>query len=62
MYESGQNKNPCKNNFGFEGTLTLTPPARTKPLRRGEGPALSYRMGEEEWFSVGRRIQPLWKL
>jgi hypothetical protein len=31
-----------KNNFGFWGTLTLTPPARTKPLRRGEGPALSH--------------------
>jgi hypothetical protein len=68
--------------------LTLTPPARTKPLppsrrakapatarrrRRGEGPALSHsprrslrrslgRMGEGESSSVGRRIQPLWKL
>src|SRR3989441_35989 len=26
----------------------LNPPARTKPLRRGEGPALSHRMGEGE--------------
>src|SRR5712675_1001808 len=25
-------------------------------------PALSHRMGEGESFSVGRRIQPLWKL
>src|SRR5438034_11364117 len=28
-----------------EGTFALTPPARTKPLRRGEGPALSPRRG-----------------
>ena len=25
-------------------------------------PALSHRMGEGEWSSAGRRIQPLWKL
>jgi hypothetical protein len=42
-------KDSCKNNFGFCGTLTLTP-------------ALSHRMGEGESCSVGRRIQPLWKL
>ena len=42
-------KNPCKNNFGFWGTLTLTP-------------ALSHGMGEGESSSVGRAIQPLWKL
>src|SRR5438445_12840912 len=29
---------------------------------RGEGPALTYRMGEGESSSVGRRIQPSWKL
>ena len=40
-------KNPCKNNFGFGGTLA---------------PALSHRMGEGESSSVGRCIQPLWKL
>ena len=40
-------KNPCKNNFGFGGTLTQ---------------ALSHRMGKGESSSVGRCIQPLWKL
>src|SRR5206468_2395575 len=38
-----------KNNFGFWGRITLTPP-------------LSHRMGEGESSSVGRPIQPLWKL
>src|SRR5207247_613352 len=38
-----------KNNFGFWSRITLTP-------------ALSHRMGEGESSSVGRRIQPLWKL
>src|SRR5881396_3458366 len=42
-------KGSRQNNFGFWGTLTLTP-------------ALSHRMGEGESCSVGRRIQPLWKL
>jgi len=37
-----------QNKFGFGGTLTLTP-------------ALSHRMVEGESFSLGRRIQPLWK-
>jgi hypothetical protein len=65
-------KDSCKNNFGFSGILTLTPPARTEPLRRGEGPALSHsprrslrrslgRMGEGESSSVRRLIQPLWR-
>ena len=38
-----------KNNFGFWSRITLTP-------------ALSHRMGEGESSSVGRCIQPLWKL
>src|SRR5688572_2971947 len=42
-------KNSCKNKLGFWGEITLTP-------------ALSHRMGEGESSSVGRRIQPLWKL
>ena len=42
-------KDSCKNNFRFWRTLALTP-------------ALSHLMGEGEWSSVSRRIQPLWKL
>src|SRR5216117_1531183 len=42
-------KGSCTNKFEFGGTVTLTP-------------ALSHRMGEGESSSVGRRIQPLWKL
>src|SRR5216117_3464772 len=42
-------KGSCTNKFEFGGTVTLTP-------------ALSHRMGEGESSSIGRRIQPLWKL
>src|SRR5213592_1087989 len=42
-------KGSRQNNFGFWSRITLTP-------------ALSHRMGEGESSSVGRRIQPLWKL
>src|SRR6266705_3457671 len=42
-------KDSCKHNSAFSATLTLTP-------------VLSHRMGEGESSSVGRRIQPLWKL
>src|SRR5213083_3106212 len=42
-------KGSRQNNFGFWSRLTLPP-------------ALSHRMGEGESSSVGRRIQPPWKL
>ena len=44
------------------GALPLTPPARTKPLRRGEGPALSpgdlSRMGGDERHSPDAKARP----
>src|SRR5437879_679928 len=53
-------KHSCINNFGFWDTLALTPHLRRS--RRGKQAAGSHRMGEGESSSVGRRIQPLWKL
>jgi len=35
--------------------IPLTPPARTKPLRGGEGPALPW-LGEGEHLAVKRKL------